>query len=162
MSETIVLPRAVVEEIAKRASALGVSTDEYLADSVLRFLDPEVASEKYLEASLQLLQQAREELSKGDLRQAGEKVWGACALAIKAYALATEGRRLESHAELWVYKDRVAGRLGGWVRVAFMLASSMHVNFYEGLATREDVEDALREVERLVKAVAEALRNLQR
>ena len=33
----------------------------------------------------------------------------------------------------------------------------MHKNFYEGLATREDVEDAPREVEKLVKAVKESI-----
>jgi hypothetical protein len=33
----------------------------------------------------------------------------------------------------------------------------MHKNYYENLATREDVEDALGEVRRLVDAVAGAL-----
>ncbi|MDJ0274654.1 MAG: hypothetical protein QXP43_01145 [Nitrososphaerota archaeon] len=33
----------------------------------------------------------------------------------------------------------------------------MHVNSYEGLATREDVEDALGEVRRLVEEVARGL-----
>jgi len=31
----------------------------------------------------------------------------------------------------------------------------MRRNFYEGLATREDVENSLREVERLVSAIGE-------
>ena len=39
-----------------------------------------------------------------------------------------------------------------------MKADSMHKNFYEGLATKEDVEDALRDVERLVAAARAALR----
>jgi hypothetical protein len=43
------------------------------------------------------------------------------------------------------------------VRTAFKLADSMHKNHYENLATREDVEDALGEVRRLVDAVAGAL-----
>jgi phosphate uptake regulator len=51
----------------------------------------------------------------------------------------------------------VARELGDWVRAVFRQADSMHKNFYENLATREDVEDALREVEKLVKAVDEAL-----
>jgi hypothetical protein len=33
----------------------------------------------------------------------------------------------------------------------------LHKNFYESLATRVDVEDALREVEKLVKAMDEKL-----
>ena len=43
------------------------------------------------------------------------------------------------------------------MRTAFKLADSMHKNYYENLATREDVEDALGEVRRLVDAVAGAL-----
>ena len=34
----------------------------------------------------------------------------------------------------------------------------MHKNFYEGLATREDVEDALKEVEKLVLTISERIR----
>jgi hypothetical protein len=51
----------------------------------------------------------------------------------------------------------VAEEFGSWVRTAFKLADSMHKNCYENLATREDVEDALGEVRRLVDAVAWAL-----
>ena len=68
-----------------------------------------------------------------------------------------EGLRLESHADLWAYKNEVAEELGSWVRTAFKLADSMQKNYCENLATREDVEDALGEVSRLVDAVAGAL-----
>ncbi len=149
------LPRVIVEELEERARSLGVSVEEYLMDLLLRGIDPVVGAEKYLRAAEELLEQARRELERGGLRQASEEIWGACALAIKAHALHREGRRLESHRELWVYKNRVARELGEWVRHAFMVADSMHKN--EGMATREDVEDALREVERLVESVRKAL-----
>ena len=71
--------------------------------------------------------------------------------------MAKKGLRLKSHADLWTYKNEVAEELGGWVRTAFKLACSMHKNYYENLATREDVEDALGEARRLVDAVAGAL-----
>jgi len=35
----------------------------------------------------------------------------------------------------------------------------MHRNFYEGLATIEDVEDTLKEVEKLVLAISKSLEN---
>jgi len=41
-------------------------------------------------------------------------VWGAAALAVKAYALWREGRRLAGHRELWEYKSIVADEVGGW------------------------------------------------
>ena len=117
-------------------------------------MDPKDRAREYLEASRELLSEAREELEKGNVRQAADKVWGAAALAIKAYALWRDGRRLASHGELWEYKSVVAEDLGRWVRVAFQQASSMHTCFYEGWCDKVDVEEALRAVERLVKAVA--------
>ncbi len=152
------MPKVVVEELSKRASEAGMSIEEYLLDILVRDVDPGTGAEKYLEGAQQLLEQARQELESGDLRQASEKIWGACALAIKAHALARKGLRLESHRDLWIYKNEVARELGDWVRIAFKLADSMHKNFYEDLATREDVEDVLREVEKLVKSVAKILR----
>ncbi|HID17589.1 TPA: hypothetical protein EYP26_04775 [Candidatus Bathyarchaeota archaeon] len=61
---------------------------------------------------------------------------------------------MESHGELWIYKNKVAQGLGEWVKAAFRQADSMHKNFYENLATKEDVEGVLKEVERLVKNTA--------
>ncbi len=157
MSVRLLLPKVLVRELRGRASEAGVSLDEYLFDITIGSGDPDTAPRKYLEGARQLLEQAREELEKGDLRQASEKIWGACALAIKAHALARRRTRLMSHGELWRYKNEVARELGDWVRIAFKLADSMHKNFYEGLATREDVEDALREVEKLVEAIGKSI-----
>jgi len=107
-----------------------------------------------LEASQELLSEAREDLEKGNVRQAADKVWGATALAVKAYAFWKEGRRLTSHGELWEYKSIMAEELGRWVKESWFAASSMHTCFYEGWCDGGDVEEALRAVERLVKAVA--------
>ena len=39
-----------------------------------------------------------------------------CELAIKAHAIARKGRRIESHAELWKYKNEVAKELREWIK----------------------------------------------
>lgn len=154
----LTLPKVVVRELEERSRRAGVTAGEYLLDVLVRELDPAEGSEKYIEGAEELLEQAKQELERNELRQASERVWGACALSIKAYALAKEGKRLESHADLWVYKDEVAEELGDWVRTAFKLASLMHVNFYENLATKRDVEDVVKEVDKLVKAIIASLR----
>jgi hypothetical protein len=51
----------------------------------------------------------------------------------------------------------MANELGELVGKAFLMADSMHKNFYEGLATEKDVTVALGEVEKLVKAIREVL-----
>jgi len=149
----LAIPEVVYKELLRRAGERGMSPSEYLVELLTADLDPREAALSYLEGARGLLEQAREEVERGDLRQASEKVWGACALAIEAHALLRRGRRLESRAELWVYKNEVARELGDWVRAVFRQADSMHKNSYENMATRVDVEDALKEVEKLVEAV---------
>jgi len=154
---TITIPESIARRVREAAEKLGVTPEEYILDVLTRDVDPEERAREYIEAARELLAQARVELERGDLRQASEKIWGACALAIKAHALAKRGQTLESHRDLWLYKNEVARELGDWVRGAFLKADSMHKNFYEGLATREDVEDSLREVEKLVSAVSKCV-----
>jgi len=147
---TISIPRVALEELRKRAKRAGVSLEEYIVEISLEELDPSSKAEKYIKAALELLEEAKAELQEGNLRQASEKIWGAAALAIKAHAYVEEGRRLTSHGGLWDYKTKLAAKLGDWVRDSWNAAVAMHVNFYEGWAGREDVEDALKKVGKLV------------
>jgi hypothetical protein len=153
----LTIPERIAERIRREAEKQGLAPEEYILEAITRDLDPDERAREYIESASALLEQAKEELRKGDLRQASEKVWGACALAIKAHAAARKGLVLKSHADLWLYKDEVANELGEWIRGAFLMADSMHKNFYEGLATAKDVTVALGEVEKLVKAIREVL-----
>jgi uncharacterized protein (UPF0332 family) len=154
----LTIPERMAERIRREAEKQGLAPEEYILEAITRDLDPDERAREYIESASALLEQAKKELQKGDLRQASEKVWGACALAIKAHAAARKGLVLKSHADLWLYKDEVANELGEWIRGAFLMADSMHKNFYEGLATAKDVTVALGEVEKLVKAIREVLK----
>ncbi len=156
MSQPVITLRGrLARRVREEAERLGVTVEEYLVELLSQSLDPKDRAREYVEAARELLEEAREELERrSDIRQASEKLWGATALAIKAYALWREGRRLRSHGELWEYKDKIAAELGEWVRDVWNAANSMHVCFYEGWCTWEDVEKAYGKVERLVEAVA--------
>ena len=158
MSAVVRVPRSVAERLRREAGRAGVSLEEYVLELLMRDADPREQAQGYLEAAEELLVEARKELGRGDLRQAAEKVWGAAALALKAYATWKEGRRLSSHSELWEYKRVLEGELGGWVSDAWAQATAMHVCFYEGWCTSEDVEEALARVERLVQGVGRLVR----
>jgi alkyl sulfatase BDS1-like metallo-beta-lactamase superfamily hydrolase len=154
----LTIPERITERIRREAEKQGLAPEEYVLKAITRDLDPDERAREYIESASALLEQAREELQKGDLRQASEKVWGACALAIEAHAAAKKGLVPKSHADLWLYKEEVANELGEWIRDAFLMADSMHKNFYEGLATAKDVTVAFGEVEKLVKAIREVLK----
>jgi len=157
MPATDSLPRSLVERARREARKLGMSVEEYLAELLVQGLDPRDRAKEYVEAAKDLVVQAREELEKGDIGQAAEKLWGATALAIKAYAWWKEERRLPGHGELWEYKDRVAEELGDWVNDAWAHGNAMHTCFYEGWCTRKSVEATLKRVERLVREIEERI-----
>ncbi len=158
MSQAIVIRGRLADRVRREAERLGLSVDEYLVELLTQDLDPPGRAREYIEAARGLLEQAREELERGDARQAAEKLWGAAALAVKAYAYWREGRRLSSHRELWEYMRAMTKDIGPWVREAWMYATSMHVCFYEGWCTEEDVRDALEKIRRLVEEVAERMK----
>ncbi len=156
---SISIPKTVAKRIREEAEKLGMTNEEYLLELVTRGLDPRDRARDYIEAAEELLEQALDELGKGDVRQAAEKLWGAAALAVKAYASWSEGKRIASHGELWKYKRRMAKELGDWVSDAWYASQAMHTCFYEGWCAREDIEDAYKRIEKLVKEVASRIKN---
>ena len=159
MKQVIVVRGRTAERVREEAEKLGLSVEEYVIELLSQGLDPKDKAVEYVEAAEELLNEAREELRMGDARQAAEKLWVAGALAVKAYAYWRNGKRLSSHGELWEYKRKLVKELGKWASNAWAQANTMHTCFYEKWCAREDVEDALEQVEKLVREVASRIKN---
>lgn len=157
-TEAIPLLRVIAARLRREAEKVGLTVEEYLLEILSRSGDPREKAEEYIEVAKELLEHARVELGRSNFRRAAEKIWGAAALAIKAYDMWSEGKRLSSHMELWIYKSVIAREMGKWIYSSWNAANTMHTCFYEGLCGRDDVENALEEVGRLVKAVDERIR----
>ena len=100
--------------------------------------------------SAEYLRKARLHLAEGDLTQASEKGWGAAAEAVKAVA-EQRGWRHDGHRNLWNVVRQLVGETGDTdLRLQFGYAQTMHINFYEAAMNREEVEEYLEHVERLV------------
>ena len=154
MPTTIELPEVLSRKLSSEAAKRGIDPEllvlELLADVLCE--DEHSKAEAYWSAAEHFLARAGEELSKGDLRQASEKIWGAAALAVKTLAYEREGLRLTSHGELWEYVDRLVAETGDEeIGRAWRTAVAMHVNFYEGWAPAEEVRRALGEIRGLVE-----------
>ncbi len=158
MQEVVRLPRSLAKRLQEEAREQGMAPEEYLVELLAGDLDPPERAGEYLEAARGLLEQARRELEEGDVRQAAEKLWGAAALAVKAYASWREGKRLTSHGELWDYTLVLRRELGEWVTRVWGVANSMHTCFYEGWCKEEHVQDALEDIGKLVKNIGERMR----
>ena len=106
-------------------------------------------AERYLELSARYLAEAKELLSKGELQQASEKLWGAAAEAVKAVAESRgwphykHGHLMEAASRLFLeLKDLELPRL-------MAVAERPHDNFHEGFMSRGEVELCAGDVERL-------------
>lgn len=92
-------------------------------------------------------------MRRGDVRQAAEKLRAAAVLAVEAYALYRDGKRLSSHRELWDYKGVLVKELGEWVHHSWMSANGTHTCFYEGWCAEDDAALSLRDIEKLVEGI---------
>jgi len=153
--EVVVIKGTAARWLSEEARRRGMGLEEYVLELVTQSLDPRDRAREYAKAARELLEEAQEELRRGNVKQAAEKVWGAAALAVKAHAYWREGRRLASHRELWEHSLVITKEFGEWVRESWFAAVSMHTCFYEGWCKGEHVEGALKAVRRLVEAVAE-------
>ena len=87
--------------------------------------------ERYEEISRRLLEQAQEELDKGDILQASDKVWGATAHAVKAVCQRM-GWNHHAHNHISAAANYVASALGRYdLMEAFGFLEAMHTNYYE-------------------------------
>ena len=95
-------------------------------------------------------------LEDGDLPQASNKAWGLVAETVKAIS-AQHGGNIHQHRSIWQVLrqlSNLAGESGDTetresINNAFMVARSLHSNFYEDEASAEEVTDGLRLCEEL-------------
>ena len=132
----------------------GLSLEEYILDLLSKDLDPLERSKEYIEAAMDFLNQGEKELERNNVRQAAEKLWGAVALAVKAFAAWRDKKRLSSHRELWEYSQILIMELGDWVSDAWAQATATHICFYEGWCSRGHVEQALKRIRKFVEVLA--------
>ncbi len=93
MSGAIIVRGRIAEHLRREAEKLGASIDEFLVELLSQSLDPKDRAVEYVEAAEELLEQAREELGKGDVKQAAEKLWGARSFNDKGLSLLEGGEK---------------------------------------------------------------------
>jgi len=114
---------------------------------------PIMTFQKYQAASRHLLAQSRQELARGDVRQASEKGWGAAAQIVKAIA-EQRGWPHRSHAALYDAISHLISETGDVeIRRLFDVAGNLHMNFYEDWNNAENVGGSLNDVERFVDKI---------
>ena len=98
-------------------------------------------TKRYTDQADLFLQQAVEEMERGDLRQAAEKGWGAAAQTVKALA---ESRGWEHHAHRHLSEavSRLAVGADNYPLLrGYASAQALHTSFYEGGLSTEAIID---------------------
>ena len=112
--------------------------------------DAGCSAQKYAGMAQDFRAGAWEHLDKGDLPQASNKGWGLVAETVKAIS-AYHGGIIHGHRGIWEVSHALARLVGDagdmetrrWLNNSFMVARSLHSNFYENRAHADDVLDGL-------------------
>ena len=111
----------------------------------------------YEEQAYIFLEQAKEELRAGDLRQASEKAWGAASQMVKALADSRDWPHAV-HGHLVAAVESIADELGEReLRGNFDAAQALHRNFYEGGLSQAGVAPRISQVEILLGRLRDLL-----
>ena len=107
--------------------------------------------ENHTEVSRQFIGEAEKYLVHGDLLQASEKAWGAAARKVKAVA-EDRGWEHKGHGHLFAAIGNIVAETGHTeLRGLFREANALHINFYEGWLTTQDVSESLEAVKELLE-----------
>ena len=125
-------------------------------------LDRYRTAQKYAGMAQDFRAGAWEHLDKGDPPQASNKAWGLVAETVKAIS-AHYGGIIHSHRAIAEVVDELARLVGNagdmetrrWLNGIFMIASRLHINFYENEMPENQVLDGLMLCEELSQKLYE-------
>lgn len=116
---------------------------------------------RHQEISKRFLEQAEEELKKGDLLQATEKAWGAFAHYVESVAKG-QGWPSRSHRSININAERLIDltqdQAGNMTKLAAL--NSLHANFYEDFCTQDLVDRGIQTARELLDDLEEAASRL--
>ena len=103
--------------------------------------------ESHTAMSRRFIDHARDELEKGDRLQASEKLWGACAHALKAIAI-QRGWSHTKHRDIHSIAIQIGNEFGRPdFETKIRIANSFHENFYENVEEEDSIRRAIDQVE---------------
>jgi len=125
--------------------------EEFIIEKVSKDLDPPERIELYINLYEKYLREAEDFYKKGDLVQAGEKLWGALTALLNAIA---EKRGLPhySHRDYAVIIDELYRETKDRdLVIGFGLAERLHANFYHNFISKDQFDLHREEVLKLIK-----------
>jgi len=165
MSESILIPRRLVDELRKR----GFSVEDIVIDALLKALDadPTTAAEIRLDIARRYLEEG-EALADKDPVQASEKLYKACEEAIKALAIYNRLSEILAKVEekgRWTVTEFekaveiLSDMIGEWILASWDVAWTLHVwGFHEAKLDSEAVRRRAKQIRKLIMELERIIR----
>jgi len=153
----IVIREPLAKYIIAKAEEEGVQVEELLARMVVNELSDEEKIELYVELHEKYLSEAKALEDKGDIAQAGEKLWGAvCALLSALGEL--RGWRHHSHRDYCDIIERLVAEFDDpELSRLFASAERLHANYYHAFLHPESFKAHRDAVLELIRRLREVL-----
>lgn len=151
----------VSEEVYKLLLMLarerGKSVEEIIVDMLVEKLDPKARIEVYMKLHEKYLREGEELRRKGDLVQAGEKLWGATTSLLNAIA-EERGWPHYSHRDYAEIIERLLEETGDeTLPRLFASAERLHANFYHNFLSEKGFNVHAEDAKTLVKKLIEII-----
>jgi len=165
MSESILIPKRLVDELRKR----GLSVEDVVIDALLKALDadPTTAAEVRLDIARKYLEEG-EALTDKDSVQASEKLYKACEEAIKALAIYNKLSEILAKVEekgRWTVTELekaveiLSDMIGEWIIASWDAAWTLHVwGFHETKLDSEAVRRRAKQIRKLIMELERIIR----
>jgi len=158
----VMVPRKLADLLSEEARKRGIPLEQLLVEKLASEADSNDRAQAYLELHEKYLEEARTLADRGELAQAGEKLWGAVTALLNAIG---ELRRLPhySHRDYSELVERLASELKRpELGKLFAVAERLHANFYHDFIEDQEVfkayeADVLKLVEVLENEVSRYL-----
>lgn len=147
--EPIRIPKTILERLESEAWRRGLSVEEYIIELLYKDLSPRDKACGYFDAAKDYLDRAFDDIKKGNIRSAADKVWKAATIALRATAH-LNNVKINSYGDIWKYTEKLSKKYGDWFRNAWFSAVAMYVCSYEDWCDRGDVKVAHSEVSKMV------------
>ena len=130
MTVSIEIPEWLYKLLRRRAEREGRTIEDLMLAAVADLLDPEARIDAYKRLFYKYLEDAERLYQKGDLVQAGEKLWGAVTALLNIIG-ELEEKPHYSHADYWDLVEAIAEVTNDpEYSTLFTLAERLHANYY--------------------------------
>jgi len=112
---------------------------------------------KYVKLSLHYSDNAQKFLKLEEFEKASEMMWGSMSTILKAVA-SSKGEMLNKHGYFYGFAKKLAKEMDDpEVFTCFLLASNLHINFYESNLKQENTLEMIKKIARMI---GKLMRNL--